>query len=156
MENEFKYYYNNYYLDVVRLVYSYTLNILDSEDITQSTFTKLYNYMLKNDIKTDYVKQWLFRCAINESKNLLKSSWRKLSKPLDDYEYCISIKENELKNEVFDALRKVQHKYRIPLFLYYYEGYNIKEIAKLLNSNESTIKTRLKRGKDLLAKEMNT
>ena len=47
-------------------------------------------------------------------------------------------------------------KYRIPLFLYYYEGYKISEIAKILREKESTIKMRLANGKKMLKKEMET
>ena len=41
-------------------------------------------------------------------------------------------------------------KYKIIIYMYYYEGYNSREIAKLLSKNESTIRTYLKDGRTLL------
>ena len=48
------------------------------------------------------------------------------------------------------ALMKTPQKYRDVLYLYYCEQYKIKEIAEILKTNESTVKTRLKRGRDIL------
>ena len=36
------------------------------------------------------------------------------------------------------------------IHLYYYEGYSAKEIAKLLQSRESTVRSNLKRGREKL------
>lgn len=154
MEAKFREYYKKYYKDVVKLVYSYTLNIQDAEDIAQVVFIKLFNYMKKNNKLCEYAKPWLLRCAINESKNLMSSYCRKFIYSLDNYEYSISIKNEVTSIDMVDSLKKIASKYRIPLYLYYYEGYNIKEISNILSVKESTIKTRLKRGKEKLLKEM--
>ena len=53
-----------------------------------------------------------------------------------------------------DALYNINPDYRIPLYLFYYEGYSIKEIANQLKKSESAIKMRLLRGKEALRKEM--
>ena len=124
------------------------MNTQDSEDICQRTFTKFYNYLEKNKVDESKVKQLLFKIAINDSKNILTSSWRKLISNLDNYEN--DLKSKEYNNDLIEALKKLNSKYRIPLYLYYYEGYSIKEIALLLKINESTIKIRLKRGKEKL------
>ena len=44
--------------------------------------------------------------------------------------------------------------YRICLYLFYYEDYSVKEIAQALKEPENTIKTRLKRGRELLKKKL--
>ena len=41
-------------------------------------------------------------------------------------------------------------KYRVPMYLYYFEGYSIKEIAELTGSKTSTLQTRLARGREKL------
>jgi len=152
MEEKFIKFYKKYYNDVFRLAYSYTLNSQDSEDICQRTFTKFYDYLKRNNFEEEKVKAFLFKVAINDSKNILVSSWRKLTSSLDkcDYNLQTSIKNNDL----LDALKELSKSYRIPLYLYYYEGYSIKEISELLKSNESTVKTRLKRGKEKLKELM--
>lgn len=154
METKFREYYKEYYKDVFKLIYSYTLNIHDAEDITQIVFIKLYKTMQKNRNINEYIKPWLFRCAINESKNLISSHYRKFIYSLDKYEYSISTKDNIDNFELLEILKNISTKYRIPLYLYYYEGYSIKEISKIMSIKESTIKTQLKRGKEFLAKEM--
>ena len=72
------------------------------------------------------------------------------TKSLDD-----EIKSYDLnKFETYELLRSIPKDYRIPLYLFYYEGYSIKEIANQLKKSESAIKMRLLRGKEALRKEM--
>ncbi|QCT02881.1 RNA polymerase, sigma-24 subunit, ECF subfamily [Paenibacillus algicola] len=52
--------------------------------------------------------------------------------------------------EVVSLILMLPRKYRIVIHLYYYEGYKTAEIAELLNIKESTIRTQLKRAKELL------
>jgi RNA polymerase sigma-70 factor (ECF subfamily) len=44
-------------------------------------------------------------------------------------------------------VRALPGKYRLPLYLYYYEGYSVTETAELLGLNPSTVQTRLARGR---------
>lgn len=152
MEELFIKYYKEYYNDVFRLSYSYTLNMQDSEDICQRTFTKLYNYLINDKVQEDKVKQLLFKIAINDSKNILTSSWRKLTSSLEKTEYKLETKMDN--SDLIECLKELNYKYRIPLYLYYYEGYSIKDISVILKTNESTIKTRIKRGKEKLKELM--
>ena len=59
-----------------------------------------------------------------------------------------------MDNDLLNCLIGISFKYRIPLYLYYYEAYSIKEISIILNKTENCIKQRLKRGKDVLRKEI--
>lgn len=152
MEELFIKYYKEYYNDVFRLSYSYTLNMQDSEDICQRTFTKFYNYLINDKVQEDKVKQLLFKIAINDSKNILTSSWRKLTSSLEKTEYKLETKMDN--SDLIECLKELNSKYRIPLYLYYYEGYSIKDISVILKTNESTIKTRIKRGKEKLKELM--
>ena len=45
-------------------------------------------------------------------------------------------------------------KYRTVIHLFYYEEFTVKEIANILNSNESTVKSQLSRGRDLLRESL--
>ncbi|MCX4255260.1 MAG: sigma-70 family RNA polymerase sigma factor, partial [Bacilli bacterium] len=118
----------------------------------QRTFIKLYRNIDKFNSSDENVKKWLFRVAINDSKNMLKSMWRMKKVNLEDYDNIASVDKD--KNNLLKSLNYVGIKYRVPLYLYYFEGYNIKEIAELMNLSESGIKSRLKRGKEKLKKEM--
>ncbi len=150
MNNRFDEIYYLYSKDVYKLIYSYLFNIQDTEDILQKTFMKLYNNKKILLLENEEIKKWLFRVSINNTKDLLKSPWKKLTKSLDD-----EIKSYDLnKFETFELLKSIPKDYRIQLYLYYYEGYKIKEIAKIMKKSESAIKMKLSRGKEKLRLEM--
>jgi len=52
--------------------------------------------------------------------------------------------------ELLFALLSLDEKYRVPLHLYYYEGYSIKEIAEILGKKPATVGSQLDRGRNLL------
>ena len=54
---------------------------------------------------------------------------------------------------VMDALLKLPEKYRLPLMLFAVEGYSVRETAEILHLNESTVRTRIARARDLIRKE---
>lgn len=145
--NELYQLYNN---DVYRLSYSYLLNEQDAEDVIQKVYIKLYNNKKILMLSNNEVKRWLFKVCINESKDILKSPWRKLKSSVTN-----DIKDEKFKNDILlESLNNINSYYRIPLYLYYYEGYSIKEIAVQLKKSESAIKMRLFRAKEALKKEM--
>lgn len=138
-----------YNKDVFRLAYSYVLNKEDAEDILQRVFVKLYKNKKILSLNSVDIKKWLFKVCSNEAKDLLKSPWRKLIKNVDNEKEII-----KPKSDLLEILPSIAAEYRIPLYLYYYEGYSIKEIASILKKSESAIKMRLSRGKEKLKKEM--
>ena len=60
--------------------------------------------------------------------------------------------------DVFDELREailaLPEKYRVPIHLYYYEEYSVREIARLLHRTESAIQTQLQRGREKIKQKM--
>jgi len=151
MEEKFDEVFSLYNKDVYRLAYSYVLNKSDSEDIVQKTFYKFYKNIKKLDIPDMEIKKWLFRVAINESKNLLKSLRFKLASEIDEN---VAVASHEKNGNLVNSFKKVTPKYRFVLYLFYYEGYSIKEISRILNKSESAVKMRLLRGKEQLRMEM--
>ena len=55
--------------------------------------------------------------------------------------------EQSQHRDLFDAVMSLDRRYRLPVLLYYYEGYRQKEIAALLNVPEETVRTRLSRAR---------
>ena len=123
----------------------------EAEDVVQDVFFKLYTYggSFRNE---EHIKAWLIRCAINRSKNLLRSPWRRFSVPLEDVGDTSSYDNPEPGGEVFQMLKKLTRNNRITLYLYYYEGYSTEEIAKLLGISVIAVTSRLKRGRQQLRK----
>lgn len=152
MEEKFERIYYKYNKDIFHLIFSYTLNVAETKDILQDTFFKYYEHM--NNIPDDekIIKKWLIKVAINKTKDNFKSFWQKKIVFLENEEYNFA--ENNLNLELLEILGKLAKKYRLPIFLYYYEGYDIKEISLLLKISESAIKMRLLRAKEFIKKEM--
>ena len=57
-----------------------------------------------------------------------------------------TVKEKQL----LDDLMSIKEKYRVPIYLHYYEGYSYREIAKILRISESAVAMRISRGKEVL------
>lgn len=62
--------------------------------------------------------------------------------------------ENHMENVVWLALESLEPKYRILLYLYYYEGYSIRELTAILKRKESTLQTQLAAGRRKLKEEL--
>lgn len=141
------------YLDTVyRVALSGCKNPQDAEDIVQCTFLKLLerNPEFKDE---EHIRKWLIRVTINEANSLWRSSWRKKVISLEETQTEPEFSEPEY-HELFHAVQKLSSKYRKVIYLYYYEGYSIKEIAELLHISETAIQTRLMRAREKLRQQL--
>ena len=95
------------------------------------------------------------RVAINKCKNYKKSFRIKNRRDIGDVsESILSYEVTPQDKTVLNAVKKLPSKYSTVIFLYYYEEYTIKEIAKLLDKNENTISSLLQRGRKKLKFEL--
>ena len=134
---------------IVRVAYTYVQSIQDAEDIAQDTFLA-YLKTGKTFENEEHEKAWLLRVCINKCKNQLKSSWQKSRNPLPEE---LSVLPPE-ENTVLTVVLRLEEKYRIPIHLYYYEGYSLKEIAQVLHLPSATVGTRLQRAKARLKQQL--
>jgi len=139
----------NHHID---LVYRVALNCVkhpaDAEDVTQNVMLRLLR-SAPSFQSEEHIKRWLIRVTVNESKRLLTSPWRSRVVPLDQAERPVS-SDMEEQRELLAAVLSLPVKYRLPLYLYYYEGYSAAEVASLLRRPVSTIQTQLARGRERL------
>lgn len=136
------------YLDTVfRVALNYLKNPADAEDITQTAFEKLLRERkpFEND---EHVRNWLIRVTVNECKRLLRAPWRK-AEPIEDYLGYVAF-DNSAQSELFRAVMELPKKYRVAIYLHYYEGYSTKEIGQIMRIPKNTVCSHLKRGRDLL------
>jgi len=131
---------------VFRVAYHALRSRPDAEDVTQSVLLKLYRAADEFESEA-HLKHWLLRVALNESRKVLRSAWRKRTIPLEDWDGPAEEKE---ETGVLAAVMALEGKYRVPVYLYYYEGFSVKEIAQALGAKESTIQTRLQRAREKL------
>ena len=133
--------------DVFRLAVSYTHSIQDAEDICQTVFLKL---MEQSELTPGKEKAWLMQVTANQCRSLLRSVWRKRTKPLEEEQEEQLLFEQPVLHDVWEGIRKLKPKYRIVVYLFYYEGYAIKEIADILHISGTAVTTRLSRARRLL------
>lgn len=132
-------------------MYRIALSILgnkeDIEDAIQNTIVKSYIEII-NLKKDEYFKTWFTRILLNECNSILKKNKRTI--PISDF------KENTYFVETFDnleltsAVNSLEYDLRIITTLFYFEDMPQKEIAKLLNIPEGTVRSRLSRARNKL------
>ena len=131
---------------ILRLAYSYLHNMSDAEDILQDTLIK-YMQSAPTFLTESHKKAWLLHVAANLSKN--KIDYNKI-RETDELEETLVAEEREDLSFVWEAVKALPEKYREVIHLYYQEGYQTKEISKILNRNESSVRSDLKRGREAL------
>lgn len=148
--------------DILHLVYTYVKNRTTAEDLTQEIFLKCYEKLNQFNQQAT-IKTWVYRIASNHCKDYLRSwHYRKitLSDKILDY---IPSKSKQVEEEIItnseeniltNAVMNLPIKYREVVFLHYYEELSLAEISKITTVNINTIKTRLKRAKELLKDKM--
>lgn len=138
------------YMDTVyRVAYSSLKNADDANDVTQDVLLDLYraDKAFESD---EHLKSWLIRATLNRCKMLFRSPWRRQD-DIDDYAATLSFEDGDYL-DLFRAVMALEQKYRVPLLLFYYEGYSTREVAALLSLPEKTVSTRLFRAKAKLRK----
>ena len=134
---------------VYRLALSQTKNKTYADDVTQEVFLRFLNK--ERSFKSDeHIKAWLIRVTINCSKSVFLSSWYKKCVPLSE-EITFDTEE---KSDVYYAVLELPPKYRTAIHLFYYEDLSVAEIAKILDTKESTVKSQLHRGRELLKSKL--
>ena len=139
--------FNTYRDDVFRLAVSYTRNIQEAEDVCQTVFLKLLE---QKRIQPGKERAWLMQVTANQCRSLLRSSWWKKTVPIDD---TLSIQPPSCDG-VLAAVMELAPKYRVVIYLHYYEGYTTAHIAKLLKISQTAVTTRLSRGRKALEEKL--
>jgi len=136
---------------VFRVALNYLKEPSDAEDVVQTVFEKLLR-CTKPFESEDHVRHWLIRVSINECKHVLRSPWRS-HENIEDYARTLTF-ENESRSELFLAVMDLPRKFRLVIYLHYYEGYSTQEIGQILKLPKNTVCTHLKRGRELLKKQL--
>ena len=142
--------YEEYKNVALRTAFLIVNNKTDSEDIVQEAFVKAYLHIreLKNE---DGFRPWLFQIVTRTAWNMGK----KKSKEVPDEDILLKAdrlgKKNILDDLIIseqsllirDIINKLDIKYRTVVVLYYYNQFSTREIAKITECLEGTVKSRL-------------
>jgi RNA polymerase sigma-70 factor, ECF subfamily len=144
--------------EIKRLIFTYTKNWAQADDLTQEVFLTIY---LKLDQFTgkSSIRTWIYSIAINKCKDF-KRSW--YFRNIQIVEKIITFaKADTATPEVVTVQKDDQSflmeqvmllpiKYREIILLFYYKEFSIEEISLMTGLNQGTVKTRLKRGREKL------
>jgi len=135
------------YIDsIFRIALNYTKEPADAQDITQEVFFKLYRENRYFESR-EHCRNWLIRVTINECKKWYRSPWRR-HVSLDAA--VASMPRKQEHKELVRSVLALPKKYRLPIYLHYYEGYSTQQIAELLGIPKGTVCTNLDRGRKIL------
>ncbi len=140
---------------IYKLAWAYCKDRYQADDVFQEVFFRYLKFhpRFKN---LEHEKAWFIRTTINVCKNLLKSKWNSDMVQLQEWdaEQAFHKGTGDAFEELKEAVLNLPEKYRLPIHLYYYEEYSVREIAKLLHKSESTLQTQLQRGREKIKQEL--
>ena len=146
-----------YTKELLRVSFYYTHNMHTAQDIVQEVFIRFYH---KQVVLIDAeMKPYLLRMVINQSKDYLKSWHYRKMKIVEKMFSQSGLDLNHLilkeeKDAISEAIFSLPLKQREAITYYYFEGYTTKEISSLLKVPESTIKSRLNKGRERLREQL--
>lgn len=137
------------YSDMVyRTAYHALCDTHYAEDITQEVFLKLCSAHPEFESE-EHEKAWILRVTINMCKNYNKRAY---SHPnIELTENIPASDEYSSDGTVMSAVMALPQKYRTAVYLHYFEGYPIKDIANIMQSNQNTVASLLMRARKKLS-----
>lgn len=155
--SEFQILVRRYQKPVYNLMFKVTLDVMTAEDLTQETFTRVYEKLHSFKLRKRFFP-WLYTIAVNLCKDHLRrqgiSNGLFSDKPDDDQwpdpdgQDCARKPDCVLEvKQIGRVLDKFPIRYSEPMLLYYREGFSIREISKALGISSSATKVRIHRGR---------
>lgn len=143
------------YADMVyRLALSQMKNGTDADDLFQEVFIRLVRHIDEMN-SWEHVKAWLIKVTINCARKHFDLYWNKnVSSMYDNEAFEEPDMEIEDEHPVRAAVSRLPEKYRLIVHLYYFEELSIKEISKITNQKETTVKTQMFRAREMLKQIM--
>lgn len=135
-----------------------------AEEIVQDTFFTAFT-KIEQLADPEKIKSWLTSITINQCRSHLRrfsikyifphtdllERFRMVEDKQDPEELIMDLARNE---NITWAIQQLDYKYREVITLYYFNELKITEIALHIETNENTVKSRLKRGRLLLRKHL--
>lgn len=142
---------------LLRLAYMYVKDWQASQDIIQDTFLTYYTKFEQFEERST-LKTYLTRITINKCKDYLKS-WRYRKMSLTNQFFGAkkdrqTYEEQDERLEIANAVLNLPIHLREVIIHYYYEELSILEVSILLNLSDNTVKTRLRRARQLLKEQL--
>lgn len=129
-----------------RYAYSVLLSRQDAEDAVSETVLKAFEHL--QDLKHLYkMKSWMFRILANTCSTLLQNRLSVSPQPENE---TATVRDLESSMDLHNCIYQMEPEFREVVVLYYFEDLKTKEIARILDIPEGTVKSRLSRARDRL------
>ena len=122
--------YERHFVTVYRVCFMYLRNVHDTEDAVHNTFMKLLEKQ-KCFESTEHEKAWLIS-------------------PTGD----IAVNDSSAVSDVMIELSALPDELKIPVYLFYCDGYNSKEIGSMLHISASAVRSRLQKARERLKEHL--
>jgi RNA polymerase sigma-70 factor (ECF subfamily) len=146
--------YNRFSPRMLGVCYRYARNREDAEDMLQEGFMKVYS-QIRQYKGAGALEGWIRKIVVHTCINILKKN-KKFSDSVDlIHASSIQISDNNIPSmlqakQVVECIRLLPIGYRTVLNLYAIEGFSHKEIAVILEIEESTSRSQYTRARALL------
>lgn len=125
----------------------------DADDVFQEVFLAAYRKGITVKDNDDE-KFWLIRTTLNQCKKITLSSWRRRTVPLEERKEEVSFFRSREENDVFCAVTELPEKYRMVVYLYYFEEVSTDEIAEIMKVRSGTVRMQLTRAREMLKEKL--
>lgn len=102
----------------------------------------------------EHRKAWLLRTTVNISRRVTASTWRRKTVPLSERKDAAVLFRDPEENLVWEAVQTLEERYRLPIYLFYFQELSTREIAKALGIRPGAVRMRLSRGRDMLREKL--
>jgi RNA polymerase sigma-70 factor (ECF subfamily) len=127
----------------------------DAPDAAQEVFLRAFKYLHRVDTRKP-LEPWLFRIAINVCRDLMRRGARRRAtfvdadpaEPIDQSsDPCVGLERKQQRVLLQRALERLPEKERLAIVLRDIEGLSTADVAAILQSSETTVRSQVSRGR---------
>ena len=131
---------------ILRYAYSFLHNMADAEEVLQDTLLQMLKAAPEFQ-SAEHEKAWLLRVAGNLSRNRIAYNRVRSADELNEQ---LVAEGREDLSFVWEAVKQLPEPQRAVIHLFYREGYQTRDIARILGRNEATVRSDLRRARERL------
>jgi len=165
--------FQQYQRGIYNAIYQMVRSEADAADLTQDVFVRAFRALPRLQAPEAFTS-WLYRIAVNLSRNFIRDSTRvrteSLDQPVaDDDEGSgqrdiadssgdpgVVAQARDMQERVRQAVATLSPDHRMVVTLHHLQGLPVEEIAKVMGCSVGTVKSRLSRARDHLRRKLAT
>ena len=132
-----------------KMAFLHMKNEHDALDIYQETIYKAYINIIKLR-NSRFFKTWITKILINNVNQKHRHYNKFKDEKVEDYIGEISYSSIEENIDLYDAIDSLEEKYKTSIILQYFHDLNISQISEIMECNENTVKSYIRRAKKKL------